>query len=125
MKWISYLLFSFGALYSANPASAAVYGCTGPIDWVSVSPNGVVTTSSQSSGLAVFNVCSINSTTYGVTPAACNAMLATLLAAKAAASQVSWMFSDSLTCSRSTYNGGNWYWLNDGTSVWYYGPQVN
>lgn len=109
-------------LIFAGPAAA--YTCSGTIDWVSVSPTGIVTVSSHSSGLAVFYPCSLDSTEYGVAPATCSAIFATLLVAKEAGAQVSWSFNDSLTCNRSTYNGGNWYWLNDGTSVWYYGPQV-
>lgn len=123
MKSIVGVLLFIGALCFARPA-AATYSCTGTIDWVAVSPTGAVTVSSQSSGLAVFSICSLNQTEYGVTPTACNGLLATVLVAKEAGSQVSWSFNDALTCNRSNYDGGNWYWLNDGTSVWYYGPQV-
>lgn len=123
MKAIIWVLLSIGAAY-VTAAAAATYACTGTIDWVAVSPTGAVTVSSQSSGLAVFSICSLNQTEYGVTPAACNGLLATVLVAKETGSQVSWEFNDSLTCNRSNYDGGNWYWLNDGTSVWYYGPQI-
>lgn len=121
---IRLLCLCLGAFGFAGPAVAAIYSCVGTIDWISVSPGGVVTVSSDSSGLNIFYPCNINSTAYGVTPATCSSILTTLLAAKAMGSQVTWSFNDSLTCNRSSYNSGNWYWLNDGTSVWYYGPQI-
>lgn len=103
---------------------ASAYECTGTIDWVSLNPEGTVTVSSQSSGLAVFYVCQIDSTQNGVSPNICNAMLATLLSAKATGAQVTWGFSDSVGCNRATFNGGNWYWLGGAPSSWYYGPQA-
>lgn len=54
------------------------------------------------------SVCQIDSTLNGVSPDACNAMLATLLAAKATGAQVMWDFNDSLTCDLSSFNSGNW-----------------
>lgn len=104
--------------------TCAAYSWSGTIDWVALRPSGIVTVSSRSSGLNVFYVCQIGTTAYGVGPDACSAILVSLLAAKASEANVTWEFSDSLTCNRATYNGGNWYALNDGTSIWYYGPQV-
>lgn len=123
-RLIRLLCLCLAALGFVVPAGAAIYSCVGTIDWISVGPGGVVTVSSASSGLDTFYPCNINSTAYGVTPATCTSILATLLTAKAMGSQVTWNFNDSLTCNRATYNSGNWYWLNDGTSVWYYGPQI-
>lgn len=122
MKAIICSFICLSALCLSNTANA--YECTGTLDMVAVSPSGVVTVSSLSSGLGVFYPCNLYSTAYGVPPAVCSGILATLLMAKAQGSQVTWGFNDSLTCNRAGYNGGNWYWLNDGTSVWYYGPQV-
>ncbi len=104
--------------------SAATYSCTGTIDFVSVSPTGVVTVSSSSSGLATFFVCSMSSTVNGVTVDSCKAILSVLMMAKATGAQVGWWFSDSIGCNRSSVNGGNWYWLSDPSGNWYYGPQI-
>ena len=105
-------------------SSALAYSCIGTLDFISVSPTGVVTVSSQSSGLATFYPCSLSSTVNGVTPDICKGMLATLLTAKSTGAQVAWAFTDSIGCNRSSYNGGNWYWLSDSPSAWYYGPQI-
>jgi hypothetical protein len=51
-------------------------------------------------------------------------MLSLLMIAKATGAQVGWWFNDSIGCNRSTYNGGNWYWLSDPSAGWYYGPQI-
>jgi hypothetical protein len=110
-----------------SPASSwANYACSGTLDWVTVSPSGVVTVSSQSSGLGTFYPCQIGTTVYGVGPDACKAMLSELLVAHATGALVSWSFSDSLACanSQSTRGNGNWYWLGASPSSWYYGPQV-
>lgn len=103
---------------------AAAYTCTGTIDWILVNPTGEVSAGSKSSGLDSFDVCQLGTTTHGVSPDACNGILATLLLAKETGAQVTWGFTDSMTCDRSTYSGGGWYWLNDGTSLWSYGPQM-
>lgn len=100
MKLIPLLCLCLGAASFAAPAAAAQeYSCTGRLDWLSVSPNGIVTVSSQSSQLGVFYVCNVNSTRYSVTPANCSSILATLLTAKAMGSQVTWNFDDSLNCN--------------------------
>ena len=113
------------ALICASVASASTYECAGTIDFVSVSPSGVVTVYSQSSGLHVFYPCQLGTTAGGVSVDVCKGILSLLLEAKATGAQVAWGFADSVGCNRSSYNGGNWYWLNDGTSVWYYGPQID
>lgn len=122
MSRFSIWLICLSAILGAGPVAA--YTCTGTIDWVLVNPSGEVSAGSKSSGLDNFSVCELGTTTHGVGPDACSAILATLLVAKETGAQVTWGFSDSMTCDRSTYNGGGWYWLNDGTSLWYYGPQM-
>jgi len=112
------------ALTATSVASASTYACVGTIDFVSVSPTGVVTVYSQSSGLHVFYPCQLGATVNGVSPDTCKAILSLLLEAKATGAQVQWGFSDSIGCDRSAYNGGNWYWLSESPSGWYYGPQI-
>jgi len=53
-------------LGAASLASASTYSCVGTIDFVSVSPTGVVAVSSPSSWLATFFVCSMSATVNGV-----------------------------------------------------------
>ena len=107
-------LTSVGLLWSAT--SWANYSCTGPIDWVALNQAGVVTVSSASSGLGVFYVCQIGTTTNNIGPEVCNAMFAQLTAARAMGTPVQWSFDDSLTCTTHP----TWSWL----SGWYYGPQA-
>ena len=126
-KSLKKCLFALGATLglAASGVSLANYACTGTIDWISLSPDGVVTVSSQSSGMATFYVCQIGQTQDGVTPDICNSMYATLLTAKVTGAQVNWQFNDSSnTCNRAGYNGGNWYWLGASPLSWYYGPQI-
>jgi hypothetical protein len=103
---------------------AATYSCMGTIDFVAVAPTGVVTVSSQSSGLATFYPCQLGATVNGVTSDTCKGILTVLLEAKATGAQVGWWFNDSIGCNRSSYNGGNWYWLSESPGGWYYGPQI-
>lgn len=117
MKSYKPFLILGGLLLSGQ---AFAYTCTGTIDWVMVEPSGAVTASSTSSGLGIFDVCTLGTTSDGVGPDACNGILAALMVAHTTGAQVTWGFSDSLTCQRST----NWYWLNVSPSQWYYGPQV-
>ena len=117
--WVALL-----GLSAASVSPAATYFCVGTIDFVTVSPTGVVTVSSQSSGLATFYPCSVASTMDGVTTDICKAMLSILITAKATGAQVAWGFSDTIGCNRSSFDGGNWYWLADPPAVWYYGPQI-
>ena len=122
MRSILRILLAVAGLCAAGEAFA--YFCSGPIDWVTVSPSGVVAVGSSTSGLAGFYVCQLGTTMYGVGPDTCKAMTSTLMFAKATGATVSWAFNDSLTCNRSGFNGGNWYWLGEAPSAWYYGPQV-
>jgi hypothetical protein len=108
----------------ASLAFATTYSCLGTIDFVSVSPTGTVTVSSASSGLGTFYPCSMTSTVNGVTVDTCKAILGVLMVAKSTGAQVGWWFNDSLSCNRTPYFGGNWYWLSDPSGSWYYGPQV-
>jgi hypothetical protein len=119
-NWARLVVLSCSLLPTAV-AWASSYSCTGTLDWISVSGSGVVTVSSQSSGLGVFYPCQIGGTVYGVGPDTCKAMLAELMSARVTATPVSWWFNDSLTCNRA---GGNWYWLGAPPSGWYYGPQT-
>ena len=120
------LLRIWVALAGGAVASTALasYFCTGTIDFVSVSPTGVVTASSQSSGMATFETCQLGATVNGVTPDTCKGILSVLMEAKAMGAQVSWAFNDTIGCNRSSYNGGNWYWLSQSPLTWYYGPQL-
>ena len=111
-------------LSTASISSAATYSCIGTIDFVSVSPTGVVTVSSQSSGLATFFPCSLTSTVNNVTVDTCKAILSVVMLAKATGAQVGWWFSDTIGCNHSSVSGGNWYWLSDPSGDWYYGPQI-
>ena len=121
----TWLLASGATIGLVASAVCSAYSCTGTIDWVSLNPSGVVTVSSQSSGMATFYVCQIGQTQDGVLPEVCSSMLATLLTAKATGAQVIWSFDDSSnTCNRASYNGGNWYWLGGSPLSWYYGPQI-
>ena len=112
------------ALIGSSAATASTYACVGTIDFVSVSPTGVVTVNSQSSGLGVLFVCQMGTTVNGVSADACKGILSLLLEAKAIGAQVGWWFNDSIGCSRTAYFGGNWYWLSDPAGNWYYGPQM-
>jgi hypothetical protein len=121
-KWLLALSAMVGL---AASSTSSAYSCTGTIDWVSLNPAGVITVSSQSSGMATFYVCQIGQAQDGVPPEVCSSMLATLLTAKATGAQVIWSFDDSSnTCNRASYNGGNWYWLGGSPLSWYYGPQI-
>ena len=124
MKNTFKLLAAILGLGATSLASASTYSCIGTIDFVSVSPTGVVTVSSPSSGLMTFSPCSLTSTVNGVTAATCKAILSVLMLAKATGAQVGRWFSDSIGCNRASFNGGNWYWLSDPSGDWYYGPQI-
>jgi hypothetical protein len=64
------------------------------------------------------------STVNGVTTDICKVMFSILMTAKATGAQVVWGFNDTIGCNRSSFNGGNWYWLSDPSGNWYYGPQI-
>jgi hypothetical protein len=124
MKNHSRIWAAVAALVTTSVSSAAVYSCVGTVDFVSVAPTGVVTVSSQSSGLATFYPCQLGATVNSVTAETCKGILSVLMLAKATGAQVAWTFNDSLGCNRAPYYGGNWYWLSDPSGGWYYGPQI-
>ena len=93
----------------------ANYLCQGVPTQVTVSPSGTVAVGSAA-GLSWVYLCSVNSTANGVDPAACKAILATLLTAQANSSTVTFWFSDSLTCTTHP----DWSWLTG----WYFGPSM-
>jgi YD repeat-containing protein len=97
--WVALL-----GLSAASVSPAATYFCVGTIDFVTVSPTGVVTVSSQSSGLATFYPCSVASTMDGVTTDICKAMLSILITAKATGAQVAWTVYPELNTDTFTYD---------------------
>lgn len=102
---------------SVTGSRAWAYGCTGTLDSVSLSPTGIVTVTSASSLLGTFYVCQVGTTENSVGPDACNAILASLIAAKEAGEQVQWQFDDQGTGGNCTTHA-QWTWLTG----WYYGP---
>lgn len=99
-----------------STSAFAAYECQGTIQSVSLNPSGVVTVHSPSSGLGVFYVCQIGSTTNGVGPEQCKAMLSLLYIARSTGQRVSFTFDDSLSCTTHP----SWSWLTG----WYYGPTL-
>jgi hypothetical protein len=103
-------------LMASTSAAFANYACQGTIQSVSLNPSGVVTVHSPASGLGTFYICQIGSTTNGVGPEQCKAMLSLLYIARSTGQQVAFTFDDSLSCT--THPG--WAWLTG----WYYGPTL-
>ena len=60
-------------LAGASSAWGSIYSCTGTIDFIGLSPAGIVTVGSQSSWLMGFYVCQIGVSTNGVGLAQLNA----------------------------------------------------
>jgi hypothetical protein len=100
----------------ASAPTAWAYTCTGTISAVSLAPSGLVTISSATAGLNSVYLCAIGTSDNGVSSDACKAIVAVVTAAKTNGGQVTWWFSDSLTCT--THPGSNWL------TGWYAGPQL-
>jgi ribose/xylose/arabinose/galactoside ABC-type transport system permease subunit len=100
-----------------SQSALANYTCTGSVDQVNVSPNGVVVLVSASMGLTSVYLCQIGTTTNGVDTDPCKSILAVLLTAHAIGGQIDLSFSDSLTCTTHPA----WAWLTG----WYYGPNLH
>jgi hypothetical protein len=106
------------ALILSSVAAApcwASYSCSGTISSVSLSPTGLVVVSS-SAGFSSVEVCTVGSSSNGVTSDVCKAIVALLISAKINSSTVVWTFTDSLTCSTHPA----WNWLTG----WSNGPMV-
>jgi hypothetical protein len=114
LRCIVLLQLTMGLL--ASEASFATYSCTGTVDQVNVSPNGVVILASSAMGLTDVYLCQIGTTMNGVDTEPCKSILAVLLTAHATGAQIQLSFSDSLTCSTHP----EWAWLTG----WYYGPNL-
>ena len=102
-------------LLGAAPAMAN-YTCQGVIDSVALNQAGTLTITSTSSGLNTFYVCQIANTFNGVGPEVCKAIYAQMLAARVSGQNVTWYFSDALSCTTHPV----WDWLTG----WYFGPQL-
>jgi hypothetical protein len=103
----------------------AGYVCTGTTTSVAVDQYGSVNTS-NSSGLQWVFLCSVNNPYNGISVDSCKAMYATLMASKLSGAQVSFWFSDGLSCTTQatwatlpvgSYGGSpaGWYW---GPALW-------
>jgi hypothetical protein len=68
---------------TAAPNAVANYSCTGPVINVDVSPSGVVVVNAPAAGLNFAYPCQIGTTTNGVGPDVCKAILSILLVAHA------------------------------------------
>lgn len=113
---ISRRIAGYLAFVSAVSPALANYSCSGVIEQLALNPSGVVTVFSSGAGLSAAYVCQIGVTINGVGPEACKAIYSMLDTAVVTQQQVSWYFTDALTCAAPGHPA--WTWLTG----WYYGP---
>jgi hypothetical protein len=94
----------------------ANYFCYGPMDYVAVTPAGLVVVGSGAAGLNSVNLCQIGGTYNGVGPEQCKVIYSALLSANATGQQVVWAFNDNLTCTTHP--------SDQALTGWYYGPHI-
>jgi len=96
----------------------ANYACTGTTTAVAMDQYSNVYMS-NSSGIQFVGLCNVSNPQNGVPIDACKAMYALLLGSKLSGAQVTFWFSDGLSCTTHTawqtlpsgsYGGGGWYW---------------
>lgn len=104
-------------LLALSPIAAASYECVGAVSGTQISPTGVVMANSIA-GITAPYLCSVNTTTNGVSTDACKAIYAMMLTAESQGrSVVLWFNDDPNTCS----SHASWSWLTG----WYWGPMLN
>lgn len=107
----------FVLLVGISPIAFANYSCVGPVSGTQIAPNGVVMANTIA-GIGTPYLCSVNTTTNGVSPDACKAIFALLLTAESQGRNViMWLNDEPNTCS----SHAGWSWL----SGWYWGPMLN
>jgi len=101
----------------------ANYLCTGTTASVTMDQYGNVNTS-NSSGLEAVYLCNVANPANGVPVEACKAMYAMLMASKLSGAQVTFWFSDGLSCTGhpawGTLTSGSY----GGPAGWYWGPAL-
>jgi hypothetical protein len=105
-----------GGILAASSAYAN-YFCAGPVLSVALSTGGIVTVNAPGAGLNSAYLCQIGTTANGIGPEVCNAIYGTLLSAHATSANVTFAYSDALTCTTHPA----WTWLTG----WYYGPEYD
>src|SRR5215472_4805074 len=112
------------AFFWVSQSAWANYACTGTTTSVAMDQYGGVNMS-NSSGLEWVFLCSVNNPANGISPDACKAMYATLMASKLSGAQVTLWFSDGLSCTTHP----EWATLPSGSyggspAGWYWGPAL-
>ena len=109
------------ALVSYAPIHAAGYACYGVVDHVAVPPSGTInaTFTFDNGQMAWQDICNVSTEVNGVSPAACRAILATLITARAGGQRVMMWFDESVStgCSHAP-------WSNIKLKGWYWGPAL-
>jgi len=118
------MILVVAAVFWVSQSAWANYSCTGTTTEVAIDQYGGVNTS-NSSGLSWVWLCSIANPSNGVPVDSCKAMYAMLLASKLSGSQVTYWFSDGLSCTSHPA----WQTLTSGSyggspAGWYWGPAL-
>jgi len=116
------MLVVAGSLISQS--AWANYACTGTTTNVTIDQYSNVNMS-NSSGMEFVSLCNVANPINGISVEACKAMYAMLLASKLSGSQVTYWFSDGLSCTTHPA----WQTLTSGSygatpPGWYWGPSL-